>query len=251
MVVTNKMLNDSRENDCIGVTHERKYYHSGKSFVKRSLRPDEWQLSPSQGTTHVPRLGRERLLNEAAALQLVMEKTHVPVPKLHSCFEDAGAVYLIMEYVDGVGMESLSPEQQKAVQNELDLHLREIHGLRSRHLGGASGFAIPPYRIGQKCFIDDWSLTTSNAEEFVFCHNDLSQHNVIVDPQSLKVRAIVDWEYAGYWPEIFELPFFKRIGQSIALEGESDDTESVISFLKSHQVRLTFPLRLRTKLSLI
>ena len=237
MAVTNKMLNDSKEVDCIAITHQRKYFRSGKSFVKRSLRPEEWQLSPTQGTTHVPRLGRERLLNEAAALQLITERTNVPVPKLHSCFEDAGAVYLVMEYIDGVGMDSLSPEERDIVQNELEHHLRTIHELRSQRLGGVSGFVIPPFRAGQKCFIDQWSLTTSDLEEFVFCHNDLSQHNVIVDPQTLKVRAIIDWEYSGYWPEWFEWPFFRRTGQSIALDGETDDTDSVISFLKSRQVR--------------
>lgn len=37
--------------------------------------------------------------------------------------------------------------------------------------------------------------------EFGFCHGDLSQSNVIVDPGTLNVEGIVNWEYAGFWPE--------------------------------------------------
>jgi hypothetical protein len=56
----------------------------------------------------------------------------------------------------------------------------------------------------------------------VFCHNDLSQRNVIVDPQLLKIPAIIDWEYAGLKdPEFFDRQFLKRLGPSIALDGET------------------------------
>ena len=30
------------------------------------------------------------------------------------------------------------------------------------------------------------------SEDLVFCHNDLSTNNVIVDPKTLKVNAIID-----------------------------------------------------------
>ena len=38
----------------------------------------------------------------------------------------------------------------------------------------------------------------------MFCHNDFSTHNVIVNPSTLKVNAIIDWEYAGFYPVEFE-----------------------------------------------
>lgn len=44
--------------------------------------------------------------------------------------------------------------------------------------------------------------------DLVFCHNDLSANNVIVDPDTLKIRAIVDWEYAGFFPAELEAPFY-------------------------------------------
>lgn len=46
-------------------------------------------------------------------------------------------------------------------------------------------------------------------EKHVFCHNDLSQSNVIVDPESLKIAAIIDWEFGGFYPEYFEVPYYR------------------------------------------
>lgn len=36
-------------------------------------------------------------------------------------------------------------------------------------------------------------------EELVFNHSDLSTYNVIVDPVTLKVKGIIDWEYIGFY----------------------------------------------------
>jgi serine/threonine protein kinase len=102
--VTNQMLNSRREENCISITVERKYYRVGQTWVKRSLRPTEWQVNPFTGTIVIPRFGRERLLNEAASMKFIAEHTNIPVPKLYCCFEDDEAVYLVMEYIEGVGM---------------------------------------------------------------------------------------------------------------------------------------------------
>ena len=195
------MANSCKEIDCFAVTAERKYYNIGKTFVKRSLRPREWQVSQFLGTIHVPRLGKERLLNEAAAMQFVSEHTKIPVPVLHCAFADDDAVYLVMEYVAGVGMDSLTEDEKHVVKQELAEHLESLHSLRSSTLGGISGLIIPPYRVMSKTFRDDWDLQPSETEEYVFFHNDLSQPNVIVDPKSLRINAIIDWEYAGFFPK--------------------------------------------------
>src|SRR6266516_1631059 len=135
MFVTNETLNERREPNCISITPERKYYRIGHTFVKRSLRTTEWQLSPVKGFIHVPRQGRERVLNEAAAIQYITTNTNIPVPKLHCSFEDDGAIYLIMEYIEGVTIDELSDEQRNIVQQELQVHLETMHNLRSRTIG--------------------------------------------------------------------------------------------------------------------
>ena len=254
MPVTNRMLMQRKEEGCIAITPEKKYYRVGDAFIKRSLRPHEWQTSPFRGTTHVPRQDRERALNEAACMLYIMQNSDIPVPKLHASFEDDGAVYLVMQYVDGVGMDSLEEVEKTTVRQELEKHLKTLSNLVSSRVGGPSGFIVPPYRVFDKSFRDDWS-TAIHADgssldsrvrdqkdgkwkgegKYVFCHNDLSQSNVMVDPETLEIAAIVDWEYAGFFPAFFERKFFERLGPSVALEGEEDDSGKLVEFLQSQR----------------
>lgn len=73
---------------------------------------------------------------------------------------------------------------------------------------------------------------------YVVCHNDLGQYNVIVDPDTLKIKAIIDWEYGGFWPEWFEQPYWKRKGPSAPLGGEEDDRERCREWLLAHCVQV-------------
>ncbi|PNP38226.1 hypothetical protein TGAMA5MH_09796 [Trichoderma gamsii] len=86
---------------------------------------------------------------------------------------------------------------------------------------------LPPYRIMRKSDGRPWRMRRRKQHDLVFCHNDLSMNNVIVDPGTLKIKAIIDWEYAGFYPPEFEFPFYQRSGPSIALDGEVDDFESL------------------------
>jgi serine/threonine protein kinase len=233
MTLTRAYANQEAEEGCFGTTFERKYFRVGNLFKKRSLRPDEWQFSSYRNTIHVPRLGKERLLNEAAALQYIKAHTDIPVPTLYSSYEKNGAVTLEMEYVEGVGMDSLDETQRRKVTRELEHHLDTLHGLRSSRPGGPSGIVIPPYRVTQKTTRDEWAPQNKTSETLVFCHNDLSMQNVIVDPVSLKIRAIIDWEYAGFFPVFFDRRFFVREGPSVAMEGEEDDSMALISYLEA------------------
>lgn len=42
----------------------------------------------------------------------------------------------------------------------------------------------------------------------MFCHNDLGQHNIFVDPDTFNITSIVDWEFAGYYTPEFEYPLW-------------------------------------------
>lgn len=137
--VTNLILNAQREEACVGITTERKYFHADGAFIKRSLRPSEWQHNPFAGTLCIPRFGNERILNEAAALRFIANKTDIPVPKLYSCFQDDNAVYLVMEYVEGVSMASLDSEQRATVEPELEGFLQTLRSLKSDVWGGPTG----------------------------------------------------------------------------------------------------------------
>lgn len=145
------MLDARREKDCTGITTNRKYFQVNDSFIKRSLRPSEWQHSHFSGALCVPRFGNERILNETATLRFIAEQTNIPVPKVYSCFEDNEAVYLIREYVEGVAMASLDPEQRKRVELELRGYLETLRSLKSDVRGGPSGIVSLPFGVGVLC----------------------------------------------------------------------------------------------------
>lgn len=137
--VTNQSLNATRESNCVGITSERKYYVvDQKTFVKRTLAPIEWQINPNTGNLVVPRYSRERALNEAASMKFIADNTNIPVPELYCVFEDRGAVYLVMEYIKGVRMDSLDPEERKVVEGHVEVHLAEMKKLKSKIWGGPS-----------------------------------------------------------------------------------------------------------------
>ena len=83
----------------------------------------------------------------------------------------------------------------------------------------------------------EWRMKPSESEELVYNHGDFSTNNVIVDPVTLKVKAILDWEYAGFYPEQFERKFFKRVGPSIALEGEENDADRLLDIMIENELR--------------
>jgi hypothetical protein len=50
-----------------------------------------------------------------------------------------------------------------------------------------------------------------------------------VDPETF-TKAILEWEYAGFFPEYFETPFYRRPGPSVAINGERDDVDDLLPF---------------------
>ncbi|TLS21338.1 uncharacterized protein PpBr36_10369 [Pyricularia pennisetigena] len=190
---------------------------------------------PVEGRVIIPRFGKERLQNEANSLRFISEKTNIPVPKFIGHFEDDGAVYLITEFVEGIAMSELPENQRKEVEVEVEAHLQTLKQLKSSQWGGPSGLVIPPYRIMQKTFRSRWTMKNRDSKDLVFCHNDLSTHNIIVDEKTLKIKAILDWEYAGFFPAEFEGMYFRRPGASVALDGEDDDVEKLLEVMRINE----------------
>lgn len=224
---------ETQDDGCIATTFERKYYQLPGVFIKRSLRPREFKTG--YHGLHVPPLGVERLKNEASCLEFIQAHTDIPVPRVLAHFMDDGAYYVITEHVDGPRMSELQEDQKIVVKAELERHLETLRSLKSDTLGGPAGIVVPPYRVLEHCKTTRWKLKPADAKEYIFCHNDLSQQNVIVDEESLRIKAIIDWEYAGFFPSQFEMPFYNRLGPSAAIDGEKDDSLELLDYLQSRQ----------------
>lgn len=213
--------------------HEREFRIHPNSFSKRSFRPSEYRVYRPNPPPYVPPMGIERLQNEAACLEFVRRNTTIPVPAVLEAYSEDGSFVLVTERLFGVTMCKLSPDDQAVVMEEVETHLVALRGLRSDTIGGLSGVVCPPRR-GAQYFPGDvrWEARKGGEGEFGFCHGDLSQTNVIVDPETLKVEGIVDWEYAGFWPEFFETPYFRDPRPSGAQFREEGGNERLVESLK-------------------
>lgn len=207
---------------------ERKYYHNDKYFVKRCFKAAEFYRS--KNGPHVPLRRIDRLKNEAATLEFIRAETDIPVPAVISHFFEDDAYYLVTEYIHGCRMLDLREDQKATVRGELQMYTQKLKRLTSTRLGGPSGIVIPPLRALRHVPAMKWDLEESDLSgEYVFCHNDLSQQNILVDPETLKIKAIIDWEYAGFFPQWFEWPFYIHAGA--ASTGGCDDEDLILDFL--------------------
>ena len=235
----------TKEEGCFDVTFERKFYQRDRSVIKRSLRTKEY--GEGADGPHIPRLSMMRLQNEAATLEFIRKHTNIPVPLVFCHFEDDGAYYLITEHIPGTPMCDLKEEQKILVYPELERTQAALKRIQSNRLGGPSGLVVPPYRVLRRSERDSWIPRPAPAgTRYTFCHNDLTQSNIIVDPETYKINGIIDWEYAGFYPESFEFPFYKRLGPSAAINNERDDSYQMLDFLTANVRIRVLPARFRT-----
>jgi hypothetical protein len=93
---------------------------------------------------------------------------------------------------------------------ELEAHLSTLRTLRSTHNGGPAGIICPVPGVASHFPGDEVSPSISSSDDdYVFCHCDLQQSNIIVDKDTLKISGITSWEHVGYYPNYFESPYYR------------------------------------------
>ena len=216
-------------------THEREYRIYKDRFLKRSLAPSEYKPD-FRGQPHVPINNIERLRNEAECLQFIKAKTDIPVPDFLDAYDQDGSFYLWTRRVDGVPMKELSESKRKRVIIQLEVHLRTLRNLRSDRIGGPTGILCPPNIVTAHFPKEkkEWPAVSLTTKDFVFCHCDLSQSNIIVDPTTLQITAILDWEFSGYFPECFEAPYYRKPTPSGAQMKDFTQTKELLDFMERH-----------------
>jgi serine/threonine protein kinase len=237
----------AREEGCTSLTHERKYYeyyHEDGSgvIIKRNLTPSEYSIG-TDGAISYPINAKERLENEVMAMAYIREHLpEIPVPPVRCSFEDHGRFYIFFDYVEGIKMSELPESKKPLVIEELDRYFAILKTQKSKELRSFVEKICLPRRLHdllvKQGSYPSLSKISSKAEEFVLCHNDFTQQNVIVDKETFKVKAILGWEYAGFYPAQIDRSYYHRTGPSTALEefGEVDDTGEVVQLLRSLKV---------------
>lgn len=169
---------------------------------------------------------RDRLRNEAATLKFIAENTTIPVPRLIDFYEDEQVSILNTSAILGNRFPLVNqldemiddPNRQQALLEKVNFQLEndilpQLHSLKSKRLGNLNGIVIPPERIlgdtsDWRNRRLNWSPKYAKTEKYVFCHNDLGRHNIIIDCDTFDIAYIIDWEYAGFYPPGMEKKFW-------------------------------------------
>jgi serine/threonine protein kinase len=63
-------------------------------------------------------------------MAFIAKHTNILILKLYYYFEDDKAVYLIIEYIKGVGINKLKEEKWKFVEKELEVYLKVLKEMK-------------------------------------------------------------------------------------------------------------------------
>lgn len=223
------MSDDLLENPIPGATYNDK---TDSTFIKyRSIVP----ITRPYGQVRQPKKwARERIQNEADALQFIALNTTIPVPRVLDVKHVEDGSYLELEKMEGVLLPEVGdrrchlpnePGHQfnwkcfpcKTKAREIatkfitELAIPQLNALKAKQTG-LGGIVIPPPWV-EEAYHDRprWEPKTSTEEEFVFCHGDLAAHNIMCDPDTLQVSYLFDWEHAGYFPREFQVWAVDRV----------------------------------------
>lgn len=191
----------------------------------------------------VVKFGTATTTYEVEVLRFIREKTTVPVPRVYGvyCFQD-GTRVVISEYIEGKPLSetwsTLSHEEKLEICGQLRQIVQKLRENRKDHyIGGIGNTVAIDYR---KAVLTGGPFTTeeqfntflrsdlfptarrrlhstfqeimSSNHEIVLTHSDISLRNIIV--QNGQIKALIDWEYAGWYPEYWEyVRFYHQVDE--------------------------------------
>lgn len=199
-------------------------------LIKRSIAPDEYPDSAGRDYWDSLKM-KESLRNEVAAIRFVKQHTTVPVPNVVGAFVDRGVYYMMIEKEQNViGLQDLAPGQREEAVAEINGYVAQLQSLRSTRFGGVEGDTIipAPLTASNPVAFAHLDFPLESQSEYVLCHGDLHAGNILLDAETHKVRCIVDWEYAGFYPAEMEQKWFLRDGGPFAFSEEEGQREEMI-----------------------
>jgi hypothetical protein len=161
-------------------------------------------------------------------MKFVRENTTIPVPRVH----ETTPTSITMDYVEGTILKeawpTLSEPQQATVMSELRDYLAQLRAIKGSYIGGIdktgpafevrfSAESGGPFdtqaeynsflltQLPDSCptaIRDMISRQMRTDHEIVLTHGDLLAHSILV--RQGHVVAVLDWEYAGFYPKYHE-----------------------------------------------
>ncbi|KAF5369710.1 hypothetical protein D9615_010179 [Tricholomella constricta] len=174
---------------------------------------------------------------EIMATRFVASHTSIPVPRVWMSFRWQWTHYIVMNRVDGIQLSdvwlTLSDDSKAIIAEQIRGYFSQLHNIppppevgtricsvaggpiadfRLRFIDGETG----PFRdeehmnmrlrqcLSLSQFPDVVKAAHSRKHPRVFTHNDLTPRNIMVDPVTGKITALVDWGCAGWFPTHWE-----------------------------------------------
>ncbi|VZH91408.1 unnamed protein product [Fusarium fujikuroi] len=208
------------EGEVIYKCTERYIVRHGNTVTKYAIHPD------GMGVNDKP--------NEALVLQFIKENTTIPVPEVISSDWDR----IELEYIEGQTLReawpSLELHERTEILAQLKDYLGQLRALKGLYIGRFDGqgavipsmmtrsggpfkslesfqewLVRPPKRIEEQSL--HWAQMTKQLGAdypIVFTHADISSRNIMV--RDGRIVAILDWEWAGWYPVYWEYVFALR-----------------------------------------
>ncbi|RKU48060.1 hypothetical protein DL546_008126 [Coniochaeta pulveracea] len=206
-------------------SEDKSYHQAGSIFIKREL--------PSAVGPYV----KERFFVEPIGLLVLANKTTIPVPELVAYGRDAdGLLFVATRYIFGSVRGDMAATACRmaqhhrplqidtpcracadVVRDKADRFLREVVltqlATERSCRTGLGGVVVPPRWVLEHDKRETWPVLTSEREEYVFTHQDLVLHNLLIDTRTLEVLALLDTEECGYFPPELQQWKHDRPGQ--------------------------------------
>ncbi len=218
------------------------------------------------------------------AMLSALQANGVPAPHPVAVCTDAtilGAPFYLMEHVDGLILRgalapalATSPDpstqlralSQTCAETLAQLHAVPVRGTALESLGRPDGYvqrqvdgwtrrwhASRTQDVPTMDAVASWLSEHRPTESGVsLVHNDFKLDNLILDPDTLRVRAILDWEMAtigdplmdlgttlAYWVEAGDSPIFRSLGLGVtAMPGSFTRAEFVRAYALARGIAL-------------
>ncbi|KAB5554752.1 kinase-like domain-containing protein [Coniochaeta sp. 2T2.1] len=190
--------------------------------------------SVTKYTTGPDGMGARDHPNEAMALRFVKAYTSIPVPDVVSSDWDR----LTMTYVEGETLHqawpTLTADQQSGILAQLQDYISQLQALGGIYLGRLDGQGVvvpsmmtrsggpfgsltelhewlvqPPRRLPTQSIYWHQITTQLRADcPIVFTHGDIAARNILIHDG--RIVALLDWEFAGWYPEYWDYVFALR-----------------------------------------
>ncbi len=199
------------------------------------------ELSPEGPTYYVKDYSQihdrtERSLTEIATINLLREKTKLPVPESYLLTDStSNIICLLQKESPGIPLSeilySADNTQTRSLIEQSAQILAQIHQVTSDSYGGVVTESGQRYSTWQACFADNLRtklgfaernkiLGLSHVDFFekrlksqtfdehghpTLIHGDFEPRNLLVDPESLTITGILDFEFARFWQPEWDL----------------------------------------------